>query len=124
MTILRIIFDSTVLTLEAFDTPTSKLIIKSLPFTSSAKRWGEEVYFSTPVSAAVEADAKTVVEAGEIAFWPEGHAIAIGFGITPVSVGNEIRLASPCNIWGRATSDVYEMAQVKEGESLALNLMT
>ena len=53
--------------------------------------------------ATKETDAKSVIEFGEIAYWPMGKAIAIGFGKTPISQNNEIRLADDCNIWGKLT---------------------
>jgi hypothetical protein len=105
---------------EMFDTPTADAIYAKLPFTSTASTWGDEVYFSTPVHVRKEADAKDVIEAGELAFWVEGDSIAIGFGPTPVSRGNEIRLAARTNIWGRALGSVTPLRQVKDGDPISV----
>ncbi|MEJ2624925.1 MAG: cyclophilin-like fold protein [Pseudolabrys sp.] len=119
----RIRFDFAGLALEAElnDTPTARAIAAALPITASVMTWGEEVYFDIGVDVAREADARAVVTAGEIAYWPDGTAIAIGFGRTPVSRGDEIRLASPVNIWAKALSDVKALKAVKAGSKVTVS---
>src|SRR6266849_460546 len=116
----RIRFDFGALTLDAelLDTPTARAVAAALPISSSALTWGEEVYFEVPVKVATEKDARAVVTPGEIAYWPDSHCIALGFGRTPISRGDETRLASPCNVFAKALGDVKALAKVAAGTKI------
>ena len=118
----RIRFDFGNLTVDAelLDTPTARAVAAALPITSSAMTWGEEVYFEIPVNVAREKDARAVVTPGEVAYWPDGHCIALGYGRTPISKGGECRLASPCNIFGKIVGDVRVLSKVKAGTKVTV----
>jgi uncharacterized protein len=103
---------------ELLDTPTVRRLLAALPFESSAQTWGEEVYFRTPVSAALEKDARQVVEPGTVCFWTEGEAIALPFGRTPISTDERPRLASPCNLLGKLLGEPRELASVRPGAAV------
>ena len=80
---------------------TSKAIQKLNDFIAKINTWGEEIYFETPLKTAkLEPNSRDVINLGEVAYWVEGSSIAIGFGPTPASLGNEIRLVTKANIIG------------------------
>lgn len=102
------------------DTPTAWAILAALPISSTARVWGDEIYFPVDVKVTKEPDARAVVVAGELAFWVEGQCIAIGFGPTPISRGDEIRLAAETNIWAHTDADVKLLTAVKEGDPIRI----
>ena len=111
---------SVVLRARLLETATAVAIWSALPLYGAALTWGQEVYFHVPVSCPREAGARDVMQPGELAYWPDGEAIALGFGRTPISRKDEIRLASPCNVWALAQDDVAILCAVKAGDRVAV----
>ncbi|TGA95479.1 cyclophilin-like fold protein [Streptomyces sp. MZ04] len=121
---IRISWPAGHLTATIEDTPTAKALGKVLPLTSTAQTWGEEVYFDTGVSVPLEHGARQVVEPGTVAFWTDGDSLALPYGPTPISRGDECRLASPCNLLGRIDGDPRLLATVRSGDPIRVELTT
>jgi len=97
---------------------TLEAILKALPIESRAMRWGDEVYFETPVEVGLE-NSQEVVEVGDVAYWPPGKSVCIFFGPTPASRRpDEIRPASPVNVFGKVIGDPRIFSRVKDGDRI------
>jgi hypothetical protein len=105
---------------ELHESLTASLIWKALPIEGRGNRWGEEIYFAIPVKADLDDTARAVVERGDLGYWPQGHALCMFFGPTPVSRGDEIRPASPVNIVGKIKGDLGVLKGVAEGTMVRL----
>ncbi|MDW7730765.1 MAG: cyclophilin-like family protein [Bacillota bacterium] len=77
------------------------------------------MYFPIPVEIKAE-NAATLVEEGDLAYWPEGRCFCIFFGLTPASKGSEIRPASPVNLLGRLKGDPKLWKIVEPGSTIKL----
>lgn len=113
-------FDGVELRAELRDTPTARAIAELLPVEAKVSTWGREVFFPARAEVDLEPDAREVVSAGELAFWPEGGYIAIGFGTTPASQGDEIRLAAPVNIFADTADDVTRLETIRMGTTVRM----
>tara|TARA_B100000131_G_scaffold144890_2_gene140944 strand:+ start:3261 stop:3641 length:381 start_codon:yes stop_codon:yes gene_type:complete len=100
--------------------------IKSiLPITSKVNVWGDEIYFPiSKLNIREESDATDIMNLGEIAFWIQGNSIAIGFGPTPVSISDEIRLINKANIWADALNPdiLLNLKKVTQGSEIKITL--
>ena len=118
MAAIRIAWDGGAVTADLRDTPTAAALLAALPCQARASTWGEEVYFELPVDAVLEPDARQVVDPGTVCFWVEGSALALPFGRTPVSKGNESRLVTRCNVVGKIAGDARVLRGVKDGAKI------
>jgi len=106
-------------TAELNSTATAEAIWQALPIEGRASLWGDEIYFSIPVSLELEAG-QELVSMGDLGYWPEGKAFCVFFGPTPVSRGNEIRPASPVTVFGKIIGDATILKKVAEGTGITV----
>jgi hypothetical protein len=121
---IRISWPAGHLTAAVDHTPTTRALATALPLTSTARTWGEEVYFDTGVTVPRETDARQIVEPGTVTFWTDGDALALPYGPTPISRGEECRLASPCNVMGGLDGDARLLATVRAGDPVRVEIAT
>lgn len=100
-------------------TRTAESIWRALPLTGIAETWGDEIYFPIPLALAEE-NARDIVEVGELGYWQPGEAFCIFFGPTPITRGEEIRAASPVNIFGKIVGDATVFRQVEDGTEIVV----
>jgi uncharacterized protein len=107
-------------TLEAdlLDTPTAKALLAALPIESKANTWGDEVYFEIPITVELEKDAREVVDPGTVCFWVQGSSLALPFGPTPVSKGDECRLVTRVNVLGKLIGDAKTLKSIRTGDRM------
>ena len=102
---------------------TALAIVDNLPIEGWANVWGEEIYFEIPVSMPAEAEARVIMEVGELGYWPVGRAFCIFFGPTPVSTDERPRAYSPVNVVGRVKSGTEGLKSVKSGDLVKIQIM-
>jgi hypothetical protein len=102
------------------DSPTATKIWDALPIEARGNTWGDEIYFSIPVDATPEKNARDLVAVGELGYWPPGTAFCIFFGRTPASTDERPRAASPVNIIGKVQGDATAFRAVSSGTRVRL----
>ena len=102
------------------DTSTARALVAALPLKAKAQTWGEEVYFEISVKGTLEKDAKQVVPSGTVCFWVEGSSLALPWGRTPISEGDEPKLVTRCNVLGTIDGEARQLASVRSGDTITL----
>lgn len=102
------------------DTPTARHIAAALPIRASCNTWGDEIYFTIPVNAALDDSAQEVVEIGDLGYWPPGKAFCIFFGPTPASQPGKIMPASAVNVIGHVLGEATQFKTVMREREVVL----
>ncbi|MFQ5763284.1 MAG: cyclophilin-like fold protein [Candidatus Bathyarchaeia archaeon] len=85
---------------------TVESIVRILPIEGKAALWKEEAYFSIPVQVGAEKQT-SVVEAGTLAYWPQGTAFCIFYG--------KSQPYGPVNRIGKITHNIEMFKSVRDG---------
>ena len=93
---------------------TVQAILESLPIEVNINRWGDELYTEKTQIVENEEDAKREVNLFDVAYWPEGNALCLFYGPTPISREGKILAYSPVNIVGRISIRDNEKEDVLE----------
>ena len=110
---IRITIGNVSVDAELFDTPCAKAVADSLPIETRPNEWGDEFYFEIPVALPLDETATIRVKVGDIGYWPPGKGLAIFFGPTPMSRGNEPVPASEVNLVGEVSGDALLFRKAK-----------
>ena len=105
---IRVTLGEVAVTAALNESRSARRLWEALPIESRAQRWGDEVYFETPVGMGEE-DPQADVPAGAVAYWPPGKALCLFFGQKPYS---------PVNVVGEIEGDPAVLSEVGEGEAV------
>jgi len=95
---------------------TVRSFLDCLPLSVGINVWGEELYTDEiPVNMGPE-NSKSLVELMDVAYWPQGRAICLFFGPTPIGNKGEIKPYSPVNVIGKIReADKTFLQDIEEG---------
>jgi len=99
----------------------AKEIIQQLPLESTVSTWGQEIYFDIGFKASAS-DATMEIDAGDVAYWPQGKCLCVFFGPTPVSIDLKPVPASPVVIIGKVSENYSDLKNIKLGEKISVYL--
>jgi uncharacterized protein len=108
--------------LDDYQSPkTVKAILDNLPLEVKINRWGDELYTDKTPIVAEEENAQSVVNELDVAYWPEGNALCLFYGPTPISKSNdEILPYSPVNIVGKIVSKEDILDEINDSSTIVI----
>jgi hypothetical protein len=117
---IRIEAGGVVVEAELNQSHTARAVWEALPLRARAHRWGDEIFFDIDVHVGQAGDSRTVMEVGEVAYWPAGPALCLFFGPTPVSRGEAPEAYSDVNPVGRIVGEARLLNGVVEGAEIGV----
>ena len=102
---IKITIGGVAVEVELKPTRTAQDIYDALPVEARVNQWGEEFYCQLPGVKDHRETATTNVKVGDVAFWGLGGMLAVFFGRTPMSIGEDPVPADRVNVVGRLIGD-------------------
>jgi len=102
---------------------TAQAIVDVLPISAPVNQWGEEFYCKVPGVKDYRETAKNQVKVGDVAFWGMGEMLAVFFGRTPMSLGEDPVPADRVNVIGKIQGDAKVLHQAVGATTMAVELL-
>ena len=118
---IRITVGSVQLDAELKSTKTAREVYAALPVESPVNLWGEEFYFKLAGVKDYRETATNQVKVGDVAFWGAGQVVAIFFGRTPMSMGQDPVPADRVNIIGRIIGDASMLRRAMDAQMIRID---
>jgi len=106
---------------ELVDEPELEKLLENSSFEARAERWGDEVYFELPVKLGLKGE-RTLMEVGEVAYWPDGNCLCIFFGPTPMSRDEQPVAYSKVKPLGRVIEGLGRLKDVSNEELVRVSV--
>ncbi|RMH03908.1 MAG: hypothetical protein D6704_12015 [Nitrospirae bacterium] len=121
---IQISIGGVVIEAELKTTRTAREVYAALPIETKVHQWGEEFYCHVPGVRDYRETATTQVRVGDVAWWGLGSMLAIFFGRTPMSLGDDPVPADRVNIIGRLVGDPKQLRQAMGATTIKIEKRT
>ena len=102
---------------------TAQAVLGVLPVQAPVNQWGEEFYCKLPGVKDYREIATTQVKVGDVAFWGMGEMLAVFFGRTPMSLGDDPVPADRVNVIGKILDDPKVLRQALGASMMKVELL-
>ena len=102
---------------------TAQAVVAALPVHAPVNQWGEEFYCKLPGVKDYREIATNQVKVGDVAFWGMGEMLAVFFGRTPMSLGDDPVPADRVNVIGKILDDPKVLRQAIGASMMKVELL-
>ena len=101
------------------DADAAQALVGALPLRARFWVWGDVFHFDVPIEHEPQRKGSVDVAVGDFGYWPEGRALCIFFGPTPMSGGERPVAPVPVNVIGSVAGS-EALRRAKEAEEIVI----